>query len=205
MIGQSPPLQHFTANCAPGYIVILAQWDSFGPILVTSPLPWLCLSNTSENSKETTGSDHLSVLPIVEPYDRSAKEEPFLQQQLANTGPPYPQSHQFGYPLKMAHKNFYIQALQIIMNVMYTLHIPLFLQTYFRNYSNPLYDSLELLVHFRAKKLHSNPPSLGTARSRSPFFLLSILHSGLDYLLTGKGRTKPEAELTSYAHSPVIK
>ena len=90
MIGQSPPLQHFTANCAPGYIVILAQWDSFGPILVTSPLPWLCLSNTSENSKETTGSDHLSVLPIVEPYDRSAKEEPFLQQQLANTGPTIP-------------------------------------------------------------------------------------------------------------------
>ena len=72
-----PPPQHFTADCVPGYTVSLTHWGSFGPMLTTSPLLWLCLSNTSKNSKGTTGSKNLSVLTIVEPYGRSAKEEPF--------------------------------------------------------------------------------------------------------------------------------
>ena len=83
LIEQLPPPQHFAADCVPGYIINLAQWGSSGPIQTTSPLLWLCLSNTSK--KEQRGQNIYQFSLLSNPMaDR-------LQQQLANTGPPYPE------------------------------------------------------------------------------------------------------------------
>ena len=105
LTGPLPPPQHFAADCVPGYIVNLAQWNSFGPIQTRSPLLWLCLSNTSKNAKEQGGQNtyqfSLSLNPMADRLRKNLFTTTFGKHRST-----IPRSHQVGNQLDMTHKAF---------------------------------------------------------------------------------------------------
>ena len=131
------------------------------------------------------GSKHLSVLPIFEPYSRSAKEEPFYknnwQAQVHHT----PKSSSWKSVRGGSQKLLYSCNPN---NHKYHVYPPYFpfsinlLQKWFEPLIHILWNLLRIFSrnnNLKPSIARNHPPTL-------PLFLLLVLHSGLEHLLTEK-------------------